>query len=109
MGLLLDAILDPLLGTSCAVCAAPGPSPCSRCCTALRAAGPVRPCPGGLASCTALLRYAGAGRDLVTGLKYRNHRVALRPLAGAAADLVGFPVDVVTWPPTTAARRRRRG
>jgi predicted amidophosphoribosyltransferase len=45
----------------------------------------------------------------VARLKYRNHRVALPGLAAAAASLVDEPVDAVTWAPTTAGRRRRRG
>ncbi len=70
------------------------------------------PCPRGLTSCVAVLRFEGAGRDLITALKYRNHHAALHRLAAAAADQVVATVgdvDVVTWPPTTAARRRRRG
>lgn len=67
------------------------------------------PCPSGLTSCVAVLRYEGAGRDLVTALKYRNHRAALDRLARAGAARVVGAVDVVTWPPTSAARRRRRG
>jgi predicted amidophosphoribosyltransferase len=46
----------------------------------------------------------------VARLKYRNHRAALPGLAAAAASLVAADeVDVVTWVPTTAARRRARG
>ena len=67
------------------------------------------PCPSGLTSCVAVLRYEGAGRDLVTALKYRNHRAALDRLARAGAARVVGAVDVVTWPPTSGARRRRRG
>lgn len=104
-----DRLLDPLLGSSCAACGAAGLSPCGPCGARLRPGGPVRPCPTGLASCTAVLRYEGAGRDLVTALKYRNHRVALHGLAVAAADAVDVGVEVVTWPPTTPGRRRRRG
>jgi predicted amidophosphoribosyltransferase len=46
----------------------------------------------------------------VARLKHRNHRAALPGLAAAAATLVApAEVDVVTWAPTTAARRRSRG
>lgn len=47
-------------------------------------------------------------------LKYRNHRAVLPGLAAAMASLVVEPgtpmaIDVVTWAPTTASRRRQRG
>ena len=59
--------------------------------------------------CLALLAYEGPGRELVARLKYRNQRSALAGLAAAMATLVTVPVDVVTWAPTTAGRRRERG
>lgn len=67
--------------------------------------------PFGVDACLALLSYEGPGRELVARLKYRNHRGALPGLARAMAALVADPgaVDVVTWAPTTAARRRQRG
>ena len=66
----------------------------------------------GVDSCLALLAYEGAGRELVARLKYRNARSSLPFLARGMAGLapaVGTPVDVVTWAPTTAARRRAAG
>jgi predicted amidophosphoribosyltransferase len=56
--------------------------------------------------------YSGRVRDVLLGLKYSNRRlvaahvggVLARRLAPRAADL-----DVVTWAPTSGARRRRRG
>lgn len=67
--------------------------------------------PLGVDACLALLSYEGASRELVARLKYRNHRAALPGLALAMASLVGDPmgIDVVTWAPTTPARRRQRG
>lgn len=70
------------------------------------------PPPAGADSCLALLAYEGAARDLVSRLKYRNARSSVPFLAdgmaglAAAEDLV---VDVVTWAPTSGARRRERG
>jgi len=102
------------LGSVCVVCGAPGPSPCGDCAGRLRPAPGFAP-PAGLDSCVALLEYDGAGRDLVTGLKYRNRRAGLSRLAEAMVVLVevapagACPIDVVTWAPTTAARRRARG
>jgi len=71
------------------------------------AAGPV---PAALDLCRSLLAYEGEARELVARLKYRNDRVALAWLAGGMAALVEAPAGaVVTWAPTSARRRRRRG
>jgi predicted amidophosphoribosyltransferase len=66
--------------------------------------------PDGLAACRSLLSYEGIGRLLVTHLKYERDRAALGWMADGMAAL-GPPPDgvVVTWAPTTAARRRARG
>lgn len=50
------------------------------------------------------------GRELVARLKYRANRAALGAVAAAMAALVDPQhVDVVTWVPTSPARRRSRG
>ena len=98
-----------LLATTCPCCGARGPAPCVTCAAGLRRA-PVLGVPPALDTCTALLAYEGVGRELVARLKYRNARAAAGFLAGAMAALVDpGAVDVVTWAPTTASRRRRRG
>ncbi len=97
-----------LLPTTCPVCAAPGPAPCAGCAGDMRPA-PALPPPAGVESCAALLAYAGAGRELVARLKYRNARASVRFLARGMADVVTEEVDVVTWAPTTPARLRARG
>lgn len=81
---------------------------CERCRAAMRPA-PLLPPPPGVDRCTALLAYEGPARELVARLKYRNHRSALPSLATAIAAGVRDRPDVVTWVPTTAARRRARG
>ena len=100
------------LSTSCTVCGEPGPSPCPGCARLLRAAPPLPP-PPGVDRCLAVLAYEGAGAGLVAGVKYRNHRGALpglgRALAARAAAIGGAGATVVTWIPTTPARRRQRG
>lgn len=98
-----------LLAVTCPVCGAPGAAPCARCLALLRPA-PALPPPPGIDDCRSLLAYEGAGRELVARLKHRNHRAALYGLAAAAASLVDpAEVAVVTWAPTTPARRRARG
>ena len=98
-----------LLPASCPACGARGRAPCPSCAAELRPA-PALPSPAGLDSCAAALAYEGVGRELVARLKYRNARSAVPFLARAMADCVtGVDVDVVTWVPTTPARRRRRG
>lgn len=98
-----------LLPPTCPVCGRAGEAPCPRCRAELRPARRLPP-PLGVDRCVALLDYAGAGRELVARLKYRNARSSLRYLAGGMARLVDpDTVDAVTWAPTTAARRRERG
>jgi predicted amidophosphoribosyltransferase len=66
--------------------------------------------PIGLDALTTLLRFDGAGRDLMIALKYRNRRGGVAMLASAMAATVDQgAVDVVTWAPTSPARRRERG
>jgi len=90
------------------VCGAQGAAPCAGCAAELRPA-PALPAPPGLDSCAALLSYAGAGRELVARLKYRNARGSVPFLARGMAALAPAGVEVVTWAPTTPARLRRRG
>ncbi len=98
-----------LLPTTCPVCGRAGPAPCGRCGAELRPARSLPP-PLDVDRCVALLDYAAAGRELVARLKYRNARSSLPFLADGMARLVDpRAVDVVTWAPTTAVRRRQRG
>ncbi|HWC12573.1 MAG TPA: phosphoribosyltransferase family protein [Acidimicrobiales bacterium] len=98
-----------LLPTSCPVCGALGPAPCSSCARAL-APAPALPRPPGVDSCASAFAYAGAGRELVARVKYRNARAAVPWLAGRMAAAFGAAeVDAVTWAPTSAVRRRQRG
>lgn len=68
--------------------------------------------PGAPESVVYALAYSGLARKLILGLKYRNERATSRLLAEVLvhrldADLLR--ADVVTWAPTSAQRRRRRG
>jgi predicted amidophosphoribosyltransferase len=102
-------LLDALLPTRCPGCRAPGAVPCDRCAAGLVPAAP-GPAPAGVDACWSLLSYQDLGRVLVTDLKYRRDRAALGWLAAGMARLLSPPPGVlVTWAPTSAARRRRRG
>jgi predicted amidophosphoribosyltransferase len=80
-----------------------------RCRAELRSAD-AAPLPTGVDSCTAVLAYEGAGRELLARLKYRNARSCVAWLAGQmAAAIEPTGIDVVTWVPTTVSRRRGRG
>jgi predicted amidophosphoribosyltransferase len=70
----------------------------------------VGPLPAALDVCRSLVAYEGEARELIARLKYRNDRAGLAWLAGGMATLVEQPAGVVvTWAPTGARRRRRRG
>jgi predicted amidophosphoribosyltransferase len=110
-----------LFPTRCPACRRRGPAPCPACAAQLRPARPLPP-PLGVSRCHAVLAYEGVGRELVARLKYRNERSALARLALAMAALVAAPglggageeaggtgIDLVTWVPTSPARRRQRG
>jgi predicted amidophosphoribosyltransferase len=98
-----------LFPVRCAICEGLGPSPCARCIGDLERAPP-QPVPLGLDDCWALLTYEGPARDLVARVKYRNLRASVPWLAeGIAAMVPPGAVEVVTWAPTSAPRRRRRG
>lgn len=60
----------------------------------------------------AAIAFEGSGRDLVADLKFRGRQSAARALAAELARAVradDHDFDVVTWAPTSARRRRRRG
>ena len=84
---------------------------CARCAATLVDAPPA-PTPFGVDDWVAAFAYQGVVRELVARLKYRNARAALAWLAAAVADVAStldVTTAVVTWVPTTPARRRHRG
>lgn len=102
-------MLDLLLPTRCSGCARPGPRACPACLAGLEPPPSLGP-PVGLDSLEAAVAYQGTGAALAAGLKYRGGRRPDRSLVLAMAALVPTAVTgVVTWAPTSPARRRRRG
>jgi predicted amidophosphoribosyltransferase len=66
--------------------------------------------PAGLDGWFAPFEYEGVARELVARVKYRGAHAVTAWLAEAMAPLVAPPLPtVVTWAPTTPARRRDRG
>lgn len=97
----------------CPGCGARGEPVCAACRVTLRPAPPARP-PEGIDAWVAPFAYDGVARELVARVKYRSERRAVPWLADAMAGAVAAVplrerLDVVTWAPTTAERRRERG
>jgi predicted amidophosphoribosyltransferase len=86
---------------------------CERCEAALRPA-PVQPPPPGIDWWEAPYAYEGVARELVARAKYRNARIAIAWFGAAIARACRArfdrgEVDVITWAPASAARRRANG
>ena len=83
---------------------------CPTCLATVRPA-PALAVPPGLDALFVPFAYEGVVRELVARAKYRNRHAALtwiaHEMAMAIPDVTN--VDVVTWAPTTARRRRARG
>ncbi|MEZ5381781.1 MAG: phosphoribosyltransferase family protein [Microthrixaceae bacterium] len=99
--------------SSCVVCGRPGACPCEACIEALRplAAGELSPPPPGIDGAAALCRYEGPAKELVTSLKFRNHRDALGALGAALAVMGGPWMEGATlcWAPAEPTKAARRG
>jgi len=68
------------------------------------------PPPSGVDRWSAPFAYTGVVREVVARLKYRGAHAAVGWLADAMVATIEPPVPlVVTWAPTTPARRRARG
>jgi predicted amidophosphoribosyltransferase len=113
---LLGLILDGLFPTGCVGCGAPPAALCSACLAgAARPPAPDHPPPPPppLHWWVSVFAYEGPVREALARVKYRNARSALPVLAAALVERLRKeppgPVDVVTWPPTSAVRRRGRG
>ena len=111
----LGRLLETLFPVRCVGCGQPPGALCAGCLgRSRRAPGPMAAAPPPLVDrWVAVFAYEGAVREALARLKYRNARSALPVLAAALVEQLRQeplgPVDVVTWPPTTAVRRRGRG
>lgn len=112
---LLGSVLDVVFPARCVGCGRAPAALCSRCLAAARrvSASALAWPPPPLDGWVAAFAYEGAVREALARLKYRNVRSALPVLAAALVERLREeplgPIDVVTWPPTTTARRRGRG
>lgn len=115
---MLDACLDLLLGSSCAVCGAYGRVLCKACAAELPRSGSVTwptPAPAGLATPVAVGEYAGALKLLVNAHKERQQFALARPLgmmlAHSARELAVPPKGpwFLVPVPSRGAVVRRRG
>lgn len=106
------SLLDLLFPIVCARCGTVGASPCARCLAALHPP-PHLATPLGVESLLALTAYDEASGVFITAAKYGNARPALGALGQILADELGdevrASVELITWAPTTPARRRARG
>jgi predicted amidophosphoribosyltransferase len=108
-----DRLVQAMLPAYCPGCATPAPGLCPSCRAGLLPAPAAGP-PPGIDWWVSTFAYEGALRELVAGVKYRGDRTGwawlAEALAGAVAEVEGAAaLEVVTWPPTTPSRRRRRG
>jgi ComF family protein len=102
-------LVASLLPLRCPGCGVPAEPVCPGCATTLRAAPVVSP-PPGVDAWSAPFAYEGVARELVARVKYRGVHAVCAWLAHAMVTLVAPPVPaLVTWAPTTSARRRARG
>lgn len=97
-----------LFRTGCVLCREGDQALCAACAAQLGPppAGTVR----GVGSVPALFSYEGTGATVVQALKFRDGRRLVGPLADGLCGLVPpGPVHLISWIPTSARRRRRRG
>jgi ComF family protein len=100
-----------IFNSSCAGCHRPGPVLC-RTCRFTLAAPPAMPTASDV---IAAVPFVGRPREVLLNFKYGNRRQIGHHLAGLlvnrllASGLTPDDIDVVTWAPTSNARRHRRG
>ena len=97
--------------SSCHGCDAPGRSPCAQC-RDVFAEPPNEPCPKGLQALLVVVAYDENFRPFWSAVKQQGNRKVLRWFGEQLTEVVQHAiteVEVVTWAPTSPARRRQRG
>lgn len=97
-----------LFAVRCTLCSAPGRSPCEGCARTFDGS-PIVLAVQGAASAMARYPYDGELRRALLALKYANARASAGFFAAELAGLVDRAPAVVSFVPTSAARRRQRG
>jgi ComF family protein len=107
---MLTAVAEVMFPAVCPGCGARGEPLCPACSRSVRPA-PAQPPPAGVDALVVPFAYVGAVRELVARAKYRRRHAALAWLSAAMVEALteADAVDLVTWAPTTDARRRARG
>lgn len=109
----LDRLLELLFPVCCVGCGRPPVALCPACLERAPFGATAQPPPPPVDGWVTVFAYEGAVREALARLKYRNARSALPVLAAALVERLHEaplgPIDVVTWPPTTAVRRQGRG
>ena len=108
---MMSSVLGLVFPARCPGCGLAAEPMCASCATTVRSA-PALPVPAGMNALYVPFAYEGVVRELVARAKYRNRHAALEWLAGEMVGALGdvsSRLDVVTWAPTTARRKRERG
>lgn len=108
-----STLVQLILPARCPGCAARAVALCPAC-QRLLIPAPLSPPPPGVEWWAAAFAYHGPARALVAAAKYRGARAGWAWLASELAGRISgaegaATLELVTWPPTTAARRRQRG
>ena len=107
------AFVEAAFPASCPGCGRRAEPVCEACARTLRSPPPSPP-PHDVDRWLALFAYEGVARELVARVKYWRTRATVPWLSRRLAQLVMLTredahLDLVTWAPTTPARRRERG
>ncbi|MBK5289119.1 MAG: ComF family protein, partial [Acidimicrobiia bacterium] len=108
---MLSELVATVFPALCPGCGARAEPICAACRARTRSA-PVGRVPEGLDALYVPFAYEGVVRELVARAKYRDRHAALAWLADRMVGAIpedARPIDLVTWAPTTARRRRARG
>lgn len=92
----------------CALCDRVGKPVCGTCVDRLEPPSSAR-VPENVETFVGLVDYSGAGRELVTSLKYRNRRGVAGWAARCLASALDVPIHCVLWLPSSSAGYRQRG